>query len=326
VTVQHSPGPVRLPTAMRRLRAALRDRMPDAWVVRRNYFHRFGFYPDLCRPRLLSEKINWLKLHGVTPLHVRCADKIAVRPWVADRIGAEYLVRAILMTRDAAELRPEIIPDRQFAVKANNDTGSAILCHDRDHFDWEDCRRSIHHAMNRRFWRVQRELQYRDIPPGVIVEEMLHPDDPAFGLTDYKLHCFHGEPAFVELQLRPDGVLYSALYTLDWRRFPHRLMAEESNSVEYPFDYPRPERLDAMIALARRLSEPFPLCRVDLYETGSRLWFGELTFTPSAGLERFESFHPAPGEDPTALDAHYGGLLDMDRTRAQLAALRNTEA
>ncbi len=310
------------PAILRRLHSALRDRMPDAWVVRRNYYHRFGFYPDLRRPRLLSEKINWLKLHGVTPLHVRCADKIAVRSWVADRVGEQYLVRAILITRDAAELRPDTIPDRQFVAKANNDTGSAILCHDRDRFDWADCRRRMQHAMEREFWRVQREMQYRDIPPGVIVEEMLHPDDPALGLTDFKLHCFHGEPAFVELQLRPQGGLFSALYTLDWQRFPHRLMAEASNSVEYPGEHPRPHRLDEMIALARRLSEPFPLCRVDLYETGSRLWFGELTFTPSAGLERFEPFDPPPGQDPAALDAHYASLLDMARTRSQLAALR----
>jgi len=310
------------PGLLRRLHLALRDRMPDEWVVRRNYFHRFGVYPDLRDPRTLSEKITWLKLHGATPLHRRCADKIAVRDWVADRVGAEVLNRAIMITEDPADITPAAIPDRRFVVKANLDTGSVVLCHDRDRFDWEGCRRRMAEALVRPFWRVQRERQYRGIRPAIIVEAMLDPDDPAIGLTDHRIYCFHGVPRFIEVTVVPPGAYFSAVYSPDWARMPVKMMAEASNSDELPFDLPRPALLARMLEVARSLSAPFPLVRVDLYDTGGRVVFGELTFTPSAGLERMEAARPVPGADPRAEDRAAGALLDMARTRAQLAALR----
>ena len=314
------------PGLLRRLHLALRDRLPDEWVVRRNYFHRFGVYPDLNNPQTLSEKVTWLKLHGATPLHRRCADKIAVRDWVAARVGPEVLNRAILITENPADITPDVIPDRRFVVKANMDTGSVLLCHDRARFDWDACRARMAEALARPFWRIQRERQYRGIRPAIIVEHMLDPDDPAIGLTDHRILCLHGEPQFVEVTVVPPGALYCAVYSLDWVRLPIQVMAEASNSAVLPFELPRPGGLDRMLDIARRLSAPFPLVRVDLYETGRRVVFGELTFTPSAGLERIEARWPAPGADPRAEDRAWGAHLDMDRTRAQLAALRGAQS
>ena len=308
------------PGLLRRLHLALRDRLPDAWVVRRNYYHRFGYYPDLDRPRLLSEKINWLKLNGATPLHTLCADKIRVRDWVADRIGPEHLVRAILTTYDPDDITPERIPDAQFVVKANHDTGSVTICTDRDAFDWQGCREAMRTALATPFWRRQRERHYRDIRPGIIVEEMLVPDDPVVGLTDYKFHCCHGEPSHIELQIRPPGEIYNATYSTDWKRLPWLLLAELYDSPQWPGDIPRPSRLDEMLAIARTLAEPFPFARVDLYEVAGRVLFGEMSFTPAAGLERAEYIDR--GDDPTRLDAELGQRLDIRRAQAQLAEIR----
>ena len=47
---------------------------------------------------------------------------------------------------------------------------------------------------------------------------------------------------------------------------------------------PAPERLAAMTAIARALSAPFEYVRVDLYDGLDGVYFGELTFTPSASL------------------------------------------
>lgn len=313
-------APRRVGGTLRRLHLALRDRMPDAWVVRRNYFHRFGVYPDLRTPRRLSEKITWLKLHGATPLHTRCADKIAVRPWVAERIGAGHLVRAILIADTPDALTPEAIPDAGFVVKATHDTGSVAICTDRERFDWDACRARMREALATPFWRRQRERHYRDIPPRLIVEELLVPDDPAIGLTDYKFHCFHGEPLWIECQIRPPGALYNATYSLDWERQPWLQLADIADSVQYPAELPRPSCLSEMLRLARILAGPFPLARIDLYEVAGRVLFGEMTFTPAAGLERMEYADTAA--DPWRLDEELGDRLDMARVRARLAELR----
>ena len=49
-------------------------------------------------------------------------------------------------------------------------------------------------------------------------------------------------------------------------------------------DIPRPENLDFMLRMAADLSEGFPQMRVDLYEVGGKVYFGELTLTSASGL------------------------------------------
>ncbi|GHU68155.1 hypothetical protein FACS189413_04390 [Bacteroidia bacterium] len=42
-----------------------------------------------------------------------------------------------------------------------------------------------------------------------------------------------------------------------------------------------------MIDYARILSKGFDFVRVDLYDTGDKVYFGEMTFTPHGGLLRY---------------------------------------
>lgn len=64
-----------------------------------------------------------------------------------------------------------------------------------------------------------------------------------------------------------------------------------------------PDNLDEMIALAERLSTGHKFLRVDLYNTNGRIYFGELTFYPASGLEKF-----APKES----DMMIGKLLNLN--------------
>ena len=65
-------------------------------------------------------------------------------------------------------------------------------------------------------------------------------------------------------------------------------------------DEPDPERshtMDAMIAAAEKLGDRFDFVRVDFYEVEGKPRFGEMTFYPGSGLNRF---------DPVSLDAMMG--------------------
>lgn len=46
---------------------------------------------------------------------------------------------------------------------------------------------------------------------------------------------------------------------------------------------PQPSKLADMIEYARKLSEPFKVVRVDFYKIDGHVYFGELTFTSTAG-------------------------------------------
>lgn len=48
-----------------------------------------------------------------------------------------------------------------------------------------------------------------------------------------------------------------------------------------------PENLDEMIRIAEKLSQSFKFLRVDFYNVKGRIYFGELTFYPAAGMGAF---------------------------------------
>ena len=43
-----------------------------------------------------------------------------------------------------------------------------------------------------------------------------------------------------------------------------------------------------MVEIAEKLSKPFVFLRVDFYEIDGILYLGELTFTPTAGIGKYE--------------------------------------
>ena len=52
----------------------------------------------------------------------------------------------------------------------------------------------------------------------------------------------------------------------------------------------KPACLDEMVEAAECLAEPFPFVRVDFYQQNGQAVFGEMTFTPAAGINPAETF------------------------------------
>ena len=67
-------------------------------------------------------------------------------------------------------------------------------------------------------------------------------------------------------------------YSLDLKPLP------EFSDRSILVDIPRPKRYNEMLEYRRRLSEPFPFVRVDLYDLGDEIKISELTFTPGDSL------------------------------------------
>ena len=64
----------------------------------------------------------------------------------------------------------------------------------------------------------------------------------------------------------------------------------------------RPDYLEELLAAARALSHDMPFVRVDFIDSGGRLYFGELTLYPRAGLHRW---------DPPETDLILGDMVDL---------------
>ena len=263
------------------------------WMVRRKFRRICGKALDLKNPRTFSEKLNWMKLHGGLERLGPLVDKAAVRGPVAAVIGAERLTPVIGIYASAAEIDWERLP-RRFVIKATHGSGWNVVVQDKAQEDWPALQVRLGRWLKTNYYSGSQEAQYLNVPPRLVVEE--HIGLEGADLKDFKVFCFGGEPFMVQV----DAERYTA-HTRDfyeaatWTRLDVRCTCEPLKQPE-----PRPAELDELLGLARRLAAGFPFVRVDFYIVKGRIYFGELTFTPSAGLAKFE---------PAEFDLKLGGLL-----------------
>lgn len=130
------------------------------------------------------------------------------------------------------------------------------------------------------FW-FGREWVYKNIQPRIICEAFLESLD-GFGLLDYKFFCFNGEPKLVQVDYDRFTNHTRNMYNIDWELQPFCYLYVNSRK-----EADKPENLDEMITVAKRLSAGIPFCRVDLYVIGARIVFGEITFYPEGGNGKF---------------------------------------
>ena len=257
--------------------------LPDEAFVRLQFKDHVGFLPDLANPKTFAEKLQWLKLHDVTPLHRLCSDKLKVREHVARTVGGDVLIPLIAVLDDARELTPERIDAAGFAAKANHDCGSVVLCFDRGRFDWPDARKRLRRHLRTGYWRKQRERAYQGIVPKIIVEELLR---PAAGGTpdDLKFFCFAGKVELVQIITGRFTDKTISMLSRDWTLLPISCVGIPCAAAVPP----KPERLEEMIAMAQALAAPFRFCRVDFYELHGKVRFGEYCFYPDGGYRPLE--------------------------------------
>ncbi|MFC6489435.1 ATP-grasp fold amidoligase family protein [Nitratireductor sp. GCM10026969] len=298
----HAPDAlVKFHRLLRRKAFERADREPSRSFLTRQYRARVGRPLELDQPLGLSEKLNRLKLDGASPLQTLCADKIKVRDYVADRVGPHILVGLILATYRLSDIRPKNIPNEFFVLKTNHDFRGVIICRNPRAFDWVAAREQLADHLAYNHWYRHREPVYKDIRPGVLVEEFLEPDAPE-GLREYKVFCFGGRPEFVMVVRDHSGIRTKTIFDTAWTRLPVRRRGAPTD----PSHIEPPERLTDLLDIAAQLSQPFDFCRVDLYENFGRVLFGEITFFPEGGMDVFE---------PNEWEQRFGDLLRLSNDR-----------
>lgn len=275
-------------TIIARLPPSHRPRLVKHW-----YKINTGQTLDLENPQLLSEKMQWLKLYDTNPLKTLISDKYRAREWVAEQIGEEYLVPLLGVWDAFEEIDFTALPDK-FVLKANHGSGWNMIVRDKSTFDEEAARKRFASWMRTNFALRAYEWHYGPIPPKIVCERYLETE--VADLPNYKILCFNGKVEFISVITLSEQPT-SEQFDKNWNIMPYE--------VTFPRPTIAPERpqcLELMVALAERLSQGFPLVRVDLYEVGGKVYFGEMTFYPTKGILKFK-----PGE----YDAIFGQKLKL---------------
>lgn len=264
-----------------RVRFQLSKLISDRNYVERKYSKIFGEELNFAHPQNFNEKLNWLKLYDRRPEYTVLADKLLVRRHVADRIGDNYLVPVIGSWRSPNEIDFEKLPE-QFVLKCTHDSASVCVCKDKEKFDKVVACRKLANSLKKNYYWYSREWVYKYASPQIIAEEYLE-DESGKELKDYKIFCFNGEPKLIQVDFGRFTKHERNMYTPQW------------DIMDMTYNYPRninyivkkPDKLEEMLFLARKLSEGIPFVRTDFYSVYDKIFFGEMTFYPEAGFGKF---------------------------------------
>lgn len=258
-------------------------------VARLKFYYKCHRWPDFEHPKDLNEKINWMKFYGDTSRWADLSDKYRVREYVEAKGLGKILVKLYGKWDDPKEINWESLPD-QFVLKANNGCGDVLICHDKSSLDKKAILRNYGKILSNKYGEVSGEPHYAAIKPCVIAEELLDIAQQPIktsSLIDYKIWCLNGEPyLFYCIWNRTIQSIDVAIYDLDWHYHPEQSVFSD-HYREGGDVLPKPQNFQFMLEVAKTMAEGFPIVRVDLYEVGGKVYFGELTFTSLGGFMNY---------------------------------------
>lgn len=258
------------------------------------YFHGFKKFPNLKNPVTFNEKINAYKFMGDKYEFHKYADKVAVKDFVSKKIGSQHIIPTMYA---GAELPPlnERTWEMPYVIKMNHGSGWNILVRNEKERNWPEIEKKIAKWSKTTFGRDTGEIHYSKIPPLVMVEKFISEEEGVIP-KDYKVFVFNGKTEFIEVVTDREHNHAASLYDNEWNRLDFSF----SDSGIYSGTITKPKSITKIIEFAETISRNFPFVRADFYDVNDHIYFGEITFTPSAGFAKFT---------PAKFDTLYGDKL-----------------
>ena len=282
---------------------AYRKMANPEFVLKKMFKERMGYSLDLENPKTFNEKLQWLKLHDHNPLYTIMVDKYAVKKYVAEKIGEQYIIPTLGVWEHFDDIDFDKLPS-QFVLKCTHDSGSIVVVPDKSKMDKVAAKKKLENGLRYNYYYWGYEWPYKDVPPRIIAEKFMV-DESGVELKDYKVFNFDGIPKAIQVDYDRFTDHKRNIYDAEWKYI--------DMSIEYPTDanhqIAKPKNLEKMLELAGKLSEGIPHARTDFYVINDEIYFGEITFYHGAGLEHFvpEKYDGVFGEWIKLPNIHQGG-------------------
>lgn len=246
------------------------------------YLVRHQKLPNLDTPTSFNELVQRRKLQNRDLRMVTLADKIAVKAVVADALGTEWLIPTLwygTALPEALDLPPA------YVVKARHGCNQNIFVLGENP-DWSSLQARTAQWSKHPYGFWLDEWLYAHIPRGLLIEPFVGKNgEPPI---DYKIYVFGGHASFVQVHLERRKRHRWIVFDRSW----NRVSAATPDADPAP-----PASLARMLDAAETLSRKFDFVRCDFYEIDDQPLFGEMTFYPGSGLDKF---------NPVALDKKLG--------------------
>lgn len=230
------------------------------------------YLPDYDNPQTLNEKVAYYldKYFLHSPIRKVIGTKYFAKKYIADIVGQEHVVPLLGVWDNPENIEWEKLPNKFVLKTVRGNCGrEVIIVTDKSKLDIPSTISAL-----KRFCRVPGMLGIRK--KRIIAEEFLEVNGKP--VMDYKFFCSYGRPIIaycLEMNHDADTEINTktmSFYTVPgWKVLPFKAGIHEENNV------PPPKNLKKMLELCAKLSAPFPLIRIDLYERDDQVFVGELT-------------------------------------------------
>lgn len=253
----------------------------DKTFLKLKYKLMMGTKLDLDNPKTFNEKLQWLKLYDRNSEYTKMVDKYEAKEYVANIIGKEHIIPTLGVWDRYEDIDFDKLPN-EFVLKPTHTSGNVFICKDKKSINYKKLKKQVHKWLKRNYYLIHREWPYKNVKPRIIAEKYM--EDKTGELVDYKVYAFNGKCEYVMTCVdRAKGETKFLYYDKNWN-----LKKDFSyDGLKYgdTVKVDKPENLDKMFEFAGILSKGIPFVRVDFYEANGKLYFGELTFFPSAGFD-----------------------------------------
>lgn len=279
--------------------------IPDKQYLKWMFRLEMGHKLNLKNPKTFCEKIQWLKLYNRKPEYTQMVDKFAVKEYAANIIGNEYIIPTLGVWDRFEDIDFDKLPN-QFVLKTTHGGGNTgvVICRDKSKLDRNVARKRLNKSLQISLYDQLREWPYKDVERRIIAEEYLG----CIGntdLIDYKFYCFNGQPLYCQVIKDRNSKETIDFFDQEWNHqvfYGLNLYGRNPKAIQSSYPIDRPINYDKMVEVASKLSHNIPFARVDLYNIGGKIYFGEITFFPASGYGMFT---------PSEWDYKLGNLIKL---------------
>lgn len=261
--------------------------LEDRQYLEKKFKIEMGYKLDLECPVTFNEKLQWLKLYNRHPEYTTMVDKYAVREYISNTIGEEYLIPLLGVWDDPKKINFDKLPQK-FVLKCNHNSGLGMtICENKDKLSIKKTVYNLERGLKQDYYLTGREWPYKDVKRKIICEKFMEDSSEDSGLADYKVMCFDGIPKLIEVHRNRFTKNHTQdFYTSNWEKLDIAQIGETNSSQTME----KPKNLSLMLQLSKRLARNIPHVRVDWYEIEEQIYFGELTFFDGSGFVPFCNF------------------------------------
>lgn len=259
--------------------------IPDAIYLRIQYRILMGKRLNLRNPQTFTEKIQWLKINHRTPEMSTMVDKLAVKKYVSNKIGTQYVIPTLGVWDSLESVDWESLP-KQFVLKTTHGGGGTgvVVIKDKNNVLREQTLERLRWSFNDEGYTRNREWPYKNVPRRIIAEKYIQIPEEKIQ-SDYKVYCFNGLPTYIQVSKDKYTNESMDFYDINWN---HQELMGINPAVRGLKDkVSAPKNLKDIILAAKELSKGHKFLRIDINKTEEEILIGELIYFSSSCIDSF---------------------------------------